>query len=98
MTDFDVALLPAAEAEADDAFFWYLERSPNTAAAFRVELREALLGLCITANDWPEVERGIRRYHLKSFPYTLIYRVSGREVLVAAVAHQRRRPGYWQAR
>jgi toxin ParE1/3/4 len=32
------------------------------------------------------------------FPYALIYAVEERRVFVVAVAHFRRRPGYWRDR
>jgi mRNA-degrading endonuclease RelE of RelBE toxin-antitoxin system len=35
---------------------------------------------------------------LKIFPYRLIYGVDGEEVVVYAVAHVRRKPGYWRKR
>ena len=98
MSFFDVEVLPEAEAEADDAFQWYRERSPVAADSFRANLFDAINGLAITANDWPVDEDGIRHYHLKHFPYTVMYEVIVRQVTIFAIAHQRRRPGYWQDR
>jgi plasmid stabilization system protein ParE len=39
-----------------------------------------------------------RRYLLRRFPYSIIYQISTDELRVNAVAHQRRRPGYWAGR
>ena len=41
---------------------------------------------------------GFRRILLDRFPYQLIYRVEGDEIVIYAVAHQKRRPGYWRKR
>ena len=98
MNLFEVEVLPAAEAEAREAFLWYFDRSPMAADAFRGELLDAIDGLTITARDWPEDEDGTRHYHLRHFPYTVMYEVIGLHVTVLAIAHQRRRPGYWQDR
>jgi len=98
VSSFNVEVLPEAEAEAREAFAWYVDRSPIAADAFRVELLDAIDGLATSAADWPEDEDGIRRYHLKHFPYTVMYEVLDRQVTVLAFAHQRRRPGYWQDR
>ena len=68
------------------------------AEAFRVELFDAIDGLTATANDWPDDDDGTRRYHLRHFPYTVLYEVLGKKATVFAIAHQRRRPGYWQDR
>ena len=41
----------------------------------------------------------IRRAQLRRFPFTLLFRVLAGDVIeVVAVAHMRRRPGYWQIR
>jgi plasmid stabilization system protein ParE len=98
VSTFDLEVLPEAEAEAREAFQWYLERSPLVADAFRAELFDAIDGLATTARDWPEDEDGFRHYHLKRYPYTVMYEVVDRQVTVLAIAHQRRRPGYWQNR
>jgi hypothetical protein len=42
--------------------------------------------------------RGTRRLLLQRFPFSIIYRVESTWVLVVAIAHQRRRPGYWRRR
>jgi plasmid stabilization system protein ParE len=98
VSSFDIEVLPQAEAEAREAFLWYFDRSPIAADTFRVELFDAIDGLAATAKDWPEDEDGNRRYHLRHFPYTVMYEVLGEKVTIFAIAHQRRRPGYWQDR
>ena len=45
------------------------------------------------------IERAtIRRRFVPGFPFTILYEVSEDSVFVAAVMHQRRRPGYWRKR
>ncbi len=98
MNPFEVEVLPDAEAEAREAFLWYFDRSPMAADAFRGELFDAIDSLAGAARDWPQDEDGTRHYHLRHFPYTVMYEVIGQNVTVLAIAHQRRRPGYWQDR
>jgi plasmid stabilization system protein ParE len=98
VTRFAVAVLPDAEAEIREAFLWYFERSPLAADAYRSDVFQAIDGLEDTAANWPHDEDGVHRYHLKHFPYTVMYEVAGSAVTVLAVAHQRRRPGYWLQR
>ena len=98
MTRFEVEILPVAEAEIGEAFLWYFERSAMAADAFRTEALSAIDRLCTDALMWPEDEDEIRRYVLRHFPYTIYYEVLGNIVTVLAVAHQRRRPGYWRKR
>jgi len=40
----------------------------------------------------------IRKLPLSRFPYVLHFERRGDELIVWAVAHTRRRPGYWQRR
>ncbi|MBA3772010.1 MAG: type II toxin-antitoxin system RelE/ParE family toxin [Ramlibacter sp.] len=98
MSSFEVEVLPEAEAEAREASLWYFDRSPIAADAFRTELFDAIDGLVSTAKDWPKNDDGIRRYHLRHFPYTVMYEVIAQQVTVFAISHQRKRPGYWQDR
>ena len=44
------------------------------------------------------VGRNLRRALLRRFPFSLIYSEEANEILVVAVAHQRRRPDYWRGR
>lgn len=98
MSSFEIEVLPEAEAEARAAFLWYFDRSPVAADAFRAELLDAIDGLTFMAKDWPQDDEGTRRYHLKHFPYTVMYEVNALKITVLAIAHQRRRPRYWQDR
>ena len=98
MTLFDVDVLPDAEAEIRAAFIWYFERSPIAADAFRTEALEAIDSLQTDAPMWPADEDGIRRYLLRHFPYKVFYEIEGQSVTVLAIAHHRRKPGYWRVR
>ncbi len=44
------------------------------------------------------VGRGLRSALLRRFPFCLIYSAETDAILIVAVAHQRRRPGYWRHR
>ena len=45
-----------------------------------------------------EIRPRIRKRLLRSFRYSLIYSVEPEELLIIAVAHASRRPGYWADR
>jgi hypothetical protein len=47
---------------------------------------------------WRKFDSGRRVYALRRFPYLVIARITSTELRVMAVAHQRRRPGYWTKR
>ena len=78
------------------AVAFYLEQGADLATAFLDDFDSA----CSLAKEFPEIgsplEDGNRKIVLQSFPHTLIYRVEGERILVFAVGHQRRKPGYWK--
>lgn len=98
VTRFSVEILPQAEAEIREAFLWYFERSPLAADAFRTEVFDAIDGLAQSADTWPVDEDGVQRHVLSHFPYTVHYELADAMATVLAVAHQRRKPGYWRQR
>ena len=87
---YEVSLLPFAEEEIGEAFRWYSERSPSAANGFD--------SLAEDPTMWPADDEGVRYYILRRVPYTIHYEIADTSVTVLAVAHQRRRPGYWQER
>jgi plasmid stabilization system protein ParE len=89
---------PQAKQEIDDAFEWYLERSLHAAQAFLDELEQAFAAIARSPMTWPTYEAGTRRYVLRSFPYSVVYREKPGGVAVIAVCHQKRHPRYWVSR
>ena len=90
--------LDQALVEAEAAARWYAERSPRAAARFSLELDEAETAIVDRPEAWPTAGSGNRRYLLRRFPFSVIYRVEESRRLIVAVAHARRRPGYWKYR
>jgi len=46
----------------------------------------------------PVDDQGSREHWLHRFPYTVYYVESDDRIWIAAIAPQRRRPGYWSGR
>lgn len=96
-----VRLATGALTELDEAARWYDSRRRGLGHEFLEAVEEALASL----RDWPSigtpVETGghrFRRVRVGGFPYHLPYRMTDDEVQVLAIAHDRRRPGYWAPR
>src|SRR5262245_56485244 len=89
---------PEAERELLEAQAWYRQRSEVAAQAFTLEIDRALNAIAAAPERWPLRPRGERRFILSTFPYAVLYRVRQDAIFITAVAHQRRRPGYWQRR
>lgn len=89
---------PQAAAEAREARIWYADRSPAVATRFVEELDHARERICTSPKEWPTYLHGARVYQLKRFPYLVVFLDSEDRVEIIAVAHAKRKPGYWKQR
>jgi len=94
----EVSIHPEAEAEYEQALGWYLDRSQQAAARFEAAFDEAVEAIRSHPAMFPRCDEAHRYVSLRRFPYSLIYRVEGDAATILAVAHSRRRPGYWSGR
>ncbi len=95
----DVRIGEEAEAEYAEALAWYHARSTQAAERFEAAFAHALLRIGESPDRFPSCdEEGYRYYVLERYPYLLIYRIMEDTVQVIAVAHARRKPGYWTRR
>jgi len=90
--------LEEAVVEAAAAASWYAARSATAAAGFAAELEAAAGAIQTTPEAWPPYVHGTRRYLLRRYPFAVVFRVERTRVLVVAIAHGHRRPGYWRDR
>ncbi len=89
---------PSALAELKSALIWYLERNETAADKFVVELDRAMDLMIESPRRWPVGEHGSRKFVLRRFPFAIVYREKQAAIQVLAIAHGRRRPGYWKDR
>jgi toxin ParE1/3/4 len=89
---------PEAILEAWEARRWYAARSPQAAESFVTELDRVQSQVVTHPDRWPSYFHGTRRYRFRRFPYVLVYHSTPERILVLAVAHVKRRPGYWKPR
>lgn len=93
-----VRLLEPAQAELDEAIGWYAEQAPGLGDAFLLETLKVLKLVEQFPQAWHPLTPEIRRCRLKRFPYSVVYALDAEGILVLAVAHQHRKPGYWRNR
>lgn len=94
----ELEYLAEALEEAEASARWYAERSPSAAVSFDAELDAAELAISEQAEAWASFDHGTRRYLLRRFPFSVVYQVEPSRVVIVAVAHAHRRPGYWKPR
>jgi len=50
------------------------------------------------SNTFPLAEQGTRKFILQRFPFNIVYLARDTEIVIIAVTHQKRRPGYRSTR
>jgi toxin ParE1/3/4 len=94
---------PQAQAELDDAAVRYEDERPGRGLRFADAVEAAIAVAVESPSAAPLVpytrrELELRHRPVRRFPYLVIYRDEGPFVRVIAIAHGKRRPGYWLAR
>ena len=71
---------------------------PGLGVAFTNEI-EAILRRIIEAPDrWPFLDEDVRRCLARRFPYGILYTIEADYILIIAIMHCSRKPGYWRDR
>jgi toxin ParE2 len=94
----DVEFLEPAWAEYVDAQSYYESKVPGLGDDFLAELTRALELLASNPTVGKLVGVEVRSWPLRRFPFSLIYAELAGGLLIIAVAHHHRQPGYWRSR
>jgi plasmid stabilization system protein ParE len=87
-----------ARAEIRKAEEHYRGEGDRISHAFAKAVRGAIDLITTLPESSPADDYGIRRKHLTSFPFTLIYYLEDDVVEIVALMHQSQKPGYWRDR
>lgn len=95
--------LPEIADEVLAATEWYECQRSGLGAEFLEDLQFALdhirnASQSLPKSEWYSGIDDVRRYVLHRFPYSVIVRRDTDAVLIVAVSHHSRRPGYWTTR
>jgi plasmid stabilization system protein ParE len=89
---------PEAEEELLEAVSYYESKVGGLGERLLAEVQ----GAADRLREYPEIgaplSPELRKLVLSRFPYYVIYSVAPGNVYVLALAHDRRRPGYWKER
>jgi len=89
---------PAAEHDINDARAWYGLRSLDVETSFSRALAATLEIIIAHPLAYPQIEHGIRRARVSTFPYVVYYLPKGDTIRVLAVVHTARHPDSWKRR
>jgi plasmid stabilization system protein ParE len=89
---------PEAREEIRGAIRWYRPQSLLASSEFRAAVSDAIRLIVGAPQRWPKYVYGTRRIVLQRFPFSVVYLDDPDLIIIVAIAHSKRRPGYWKGR
>lgn len=89
---------PAALTEYSEAVEFYAERRVEIAQTFINAVENTIFKIVEFPTRWPVIDEDIRRCLMGKFPYGILYTIEDNFILILAVMHCSREPGYWKDR
>ena len=89
---------PAALDEYREAALWYAEREQKTALRFVASVEDAIARIVESPRRWRVIDEDVRRCLTRVFPFGILYTIEDDFLLIVAVMHFSREPGYWKSR
>jgi len=89
---------PEALEEYRQAALWYAEREPELGLQFIGSVEDAIKRVVDAPSRWRVIEEDVRRCLTRVFPYAVLYTIESDFLLIVAVMHCSREPGYWRGR
>jgi len=90
--------LPEAEEEMNEAARFYERRKEGLGLEFLNEVEQTIASILAHPRPGPTISPNIRRRIVRRFPFGVLYAIHGNKIAIVAVAHLKRRPGYWKGR
>lgn len=94
---------PAARQELDEAIAHDEAELPGRGLRLEEQVLRVLSRLRripLSAPIWPGLEavREVRRAKVRRYPFLVVYMVHDQRLIILAVAHTKKKPGYWASR
>ena len=89
---------PEALEEYREATLYYVERDPALALRFVEAVEDAIRRILESPERWRVLDDDVRRCLTRVFPYGILYTIEPEFILIVAVMHCSREPGYWKRR
>ena len=89
---------PEARIEFIAAIAYYETCREGLGLRFSREVHATIKRIALRPTAWPSMSDNTRRCITRRFPYGVIYEIREDDILVIAVTHLNREPGYWENR
>jgi len=88
----------AARLEFLDSVSYYETVQPGLGERFRLSILAAVKLACAMPFAGSPYKYGTRRVFPKKFPFSVVYFAGDDEIIIFAISHFKRKPGYWRSR
>jgi toxin ParE1/3/4 len=89
---------PEALEDYQAAANWYEARGKALALRFVEAVEDAIRKVAEAPERWRIIEEDVHRCLTRVFPYGILYTIEPEFVLIVAIMHCSREPGYWRHR
>ncbi len=89
---------PEALSEYAEAVQYYTEQRVEVAQAFISAIEGAVYQIKEAPTRYAAIDEDVRRCMARRFPYGVLYTIEQDYILILAVMHCSREPGYWKSR
>ncbi|BDA76439.1 plasmid stabilization system (plasmid) [Calothrix sp. PCC 7716] len=89
---------PEALAEYAEGVKYYTEQRVEVAQAFVDAIEDAIYRIREAPTRYAVIDEDVRRCMARRFPYGILYTIEQDYILILAVMHCSREPGYWKSR
>ncbi len=93
-----VRFIEAARKEFLTDVTWYNSSQPGLGKRFSKAVEEAVSLVLSFPQAGSLAVSNTRKVVIKNFPYSLYYRAEKNSIIIFAIAHHARKPGYWSVR
>ena len=89
---------PEAESEMIETAAWYEAQQTDLGRRFLTCVQDALNRVELNPTLYPVVDNDVRRCLTSTFPFGVLFRFKEDTIVIMAVMHLHRDPGYWKNR
>jgi len=93
-----IEYLSEARVDFDESFDWYAQRSVGAAIGFVSAVDEVIDQVTADPQRFPFTHGGCQYCLLNRYPFRVVFRDEPDQLVIVAIAHAKRRPGYWHSR
>lgn len=90
---YKVIVLPEAEDDLKEAFFWYEDKRAGLGYDFLLQVDAGINFINRNPEVHPIEYKRTRKHIIRRFPYKIIYLIEEEKIIILAVIHGKRRPG-----